>query len=139
LDKLDFPVCGIDKSRTVISAAEENAHAAGVGNDITFINMPFEHYTPALTEQTVITNPPYGGRITDDDLFSLYKQIGDQLKKKYSGTAWVLTANREAAGHIGLLPSRRIQLYNGALECRFLKFEVYKGSRKASKQTADEV
>ena len=101
--------------------------------------MPFEHYTPSNPKQMIISNPPYGGRLTDTDLFDLYKNIGDQLKKKYQGSiAWVLTANRDAAKYIGLHPSRKIQLYNGALECRFLKYELYGGSRKASKISQQE-
>lgn len=131
---LDFPLIGIDRSHQVISHARENAKAAGVLNDLTFHEMPFEHYTPTESAQLIITNPPYGGRLTDTDLFDLYKNIGDQLKKKYQGsTAWVLTANRDAAKYIGLHTSRKIQLYNGALECRFLKFELYSGSKKTSK------
>ena len=93
--------------------------------------MSFEDYEPDADHGTIIFNPPYGGRITDDDLFRLYKTIGDQLKKKYKGfSAWVLTANKEAAKNIGLKPSRKIELYNGSLECRFLKFEMYEGSKK---------
>jgi putative N6-adenine-specific DNA methylase len=138
-DKLDFPIRGIDRSKQAIRAAVSNAQAAGVIDDIEFLDMPFEHYTPDSTTQTIITNPPYGGRITDEDLFSLYKEIGDQLKKKYSGIAWILTANREAVAKIGLHASRKIPLFNGALECRFLKYEVYKGSRKPAKNTTDEV
>ena len=132
--ELDFQITGIDRSHQVISHARENANAAGVSNEITFHEMPFEHYTPTETSQTIVTNPPYGGRLTDTDLFDLYKNIGDQLKKKYQGSvAWVLTANRDAAKYIGLHASRKIQLYNGALECRFLKFELYSGSKKTSK------
>ena len=132
--ELDFQITGIDRSHQVISHARENANAAGVANEITFHEMPFEHYTPTETAQTIVTNPPYGGRLTDTDLFDLYKNIGDQLKKKYQGSvAWVLTANRDAAKYIGLHASRKIQLYNGALECRFLKFELYSGSKKTSK------
>ncbi len=131
---LDFSITGIDRSHQVISHAKENANAAGVANEIIFHEMPFEHYTPAETAQTIVANPPYGGRLTDTDLFDLYKNIGDQLKKKYQGSvAWVLTANRDAAKYIGLHASRKIQLYNGALECRFLKFELYSGSKKTSK------
>ena len=131
---LDFPITGIDRSHQVISNARENAMGAGVVNDITFHEMPFEHYAPSETTQMIITNPPYGGRLTDTDLFELYKNIGDQLKKKYQGSsAWVLTANRDAAKYIGLHASRKIQLYNGALECRFLKFDLYSGSKKTSK------
>lgn len=139
MEKLNFPIRGIDRSRDAIRAARDNAKEAGVLSDIEFIDMPFEHYTPENIDQTIITNPPYGGRITDENLFSLYKEVGDQLKKKYSGVAWILTANKEAAGHIGLKASRRIQLFNGALECRFLKFEVYKGSRRPVNKSVDEV
>ncbi len=131
---VDFSITGIDRSRQAIENAKANAKQAGVMDDIVFHEMSFEHYSPSEPKQTIITNPPYGGRITDDDLFDLYKSIGDQLKKKYQGsTAWILTANRDAAKHIGLHASRKIQLYNGALECRLLKFELYGGSRKASK------
>lgn len=132
--ELDFKITGIDKSHQAIRNSTENAKEAGVLNDIDFHAMPFEDYTPKDSVQTIVTNPPYGGRITDDDLFNLYKNIGDQLKLKYSGSnAWILTANREAAKHIGLHPSAKIQLYNGALECRMLKYELYKGTKKIHK------
>jgi putative N6-adenine-specific DNA methylase len=134
-----FALTGIDRSPIAIKNAKENAIDAGVTDNIEFMQMPFEHYTPVESKQMIITNPPYGGRITDEDLFDLYKEIGDQLKKKFNGsTAWVLTANKEAAKNIGLHTSRKIQLYNGALECRFLKFELYSGSKKSSKLLQDE-
>lgn len=131
---INFSITGIDKSHQAIRNATENAKEAGVLNDIDFHAMPFEDYTPKETVQTIVTNPPYGGRITDDDLFRLYKNIGDQLKSKYSGsTAWVLTANKDAAKNIGLHSTAKIQLYNGALECRMLKYELYRGTKKIHK------
>jgi putative N6-adenine-specific DNA methylase len=130
-DKPDFPIVGIDKSYRAIDAAKQNAQAAGVLNDINFYSMPFEDYTPAEGAGTIITNPPYGGRITDEDLFALYKEIGSSLKKKFTGwNAWILTANREAAAEIGLRASRKIPLFNGPIECRLLKYEMYMGSKK---------
>ncbi len=131
LTKIDFPLTGIEKSAQTLKVAKENVGNARMADTIDLHAMTFEDYNPDVTNGTVIINPPYGGRITDDDLFSLYKAIGDQLKKKYKGfTAWVLTANREAAKNIGLKPSRKIELYNGSLECRFLKFDLYEGSKK---------
>jgi putative N6-adenine-specific DNA methylase len=131
LDKIDFPITGIEKSSQTLKTAKENAGNARMVDSIRLHAMSFEEYSPDVDNGTVIINPPYGGRITDDDLFSLYKAIGDQLKKRYKGfTAWVLTANKEAAKNIGLKPSRKIELYNGSLECRFLKFELYEGSKK---------
>jgi putative N6-adenine-specific DNA methylase len=136
-ESLPFRITGVDRNKMIIRDARQNAVNAGVSDDIDFEAMRFEDYYPEVSEQTVITNPPYGGRITDDDLFELYKSIGDTFKKKFSGsTAWVLTANRDASKKIGLHPSRKIPLYNGALECRYMKYELYSGSKKAAKQPA---
>ena len=64
-------------------------------------------------------------------MLDLYKSMGDQFKKKYAGwQAFVFTANQEAAKNIGLKPSRKIPLFNGKLECRLLKYEMYEGSRR---------
>ena len=132
--EVDFSITGIDKSFQTVKNAKENARGAGVLDSIEFHAMPFEDYTPSDSVQTIVTNPPYGGRITDDDLFQLYKTIGDQLKTKYSGsTAWVLTANREAAKFVGLHPTAKIPMYNGALECRMLKYVLYRGTKKIHK------
>jgi putative N6-adenine-specific DNA methylase len=136
-ENLDFPVTGIDKSYHVLDLAKQNAKIAGVSDNIDFRSQPFEDYTPKSESGTIITNPPYGGRITDNsnDLFLLYEKIGASLKHRFEGwTAWVFTANREAANNIGLKPSRRIPLYNGPLECRLLKYELYKGTKKVKKE-----
>jgi len=131
LDKLNFSLYGTEKSGQVLKIAKENATNARVGDNLRLNAMSFDEFTPPDEKGTVIINPPYGGRITEDDLFTLYSTIGDQLKKKFKGySAWLLTANKEAAKHIGLKPSRKIELYNGSLECRFLKFELYEGSKK---------
>jgi putative N6-adenine-specific DNA methylase len=139
-----FPIAGIDQSPFSLRAARDNAAAADVSKYVSFKNMSFEEYQPAevvtketedfqVIKGTIVTNPPYGGRITSPDLFVLYKNIGDALKQKFSGwQAFVFTANKEAAKHIGLRPSRKIQLFNGKLECRLFKFELYKGSKKTN-------
>ena len=130
-NKIDFPIIGIEKSAITLKTAKENVNNARLADYIRLQSMSFEDYTPDVSNGTIIINPPYGGRITDNDLFNLYKTIGDQLKKKYKGfSAWLLTANKEAAKNIGLKPSSKIELYNGSLECRFLKFEMYEGSKK---------
>ncbi|MCX6292116.1 MAG: THUMP domain-containing protein [Bacteroidetes bacterium] len=135
ISKVDFPLTGIEKFAPTLKMAKENAGNAKLADSIRFQAMTFEEYTPEAQNGTVIINPPYGGRITDQDLLQLYKTIGDNLKKKYKGfTAWILTANKEAAKSIGLKPSRKIELYNGSLECRFLKFELYEGTRKKVKE-----
>lgn len=132
--KISVPIVGSDKSHIAISRARENAAAAGVENAIEWIALPFEDFNPEKEPGIIISNPPYGARISTEDLFDLYKKIGDNLKQKYSGyQAWIFTANSDAAKHIGLRPSRKIQLFNGSLECRFLKFELYAGTKKIHK------
>jgi putative N6-adenine-specific DNA methylase len=85
---------------------------------------------------TVVVNPPYGKRVGDvKRLGGLYRRLGDVFKKKAPGaTAWVLAGDRQLANQIGLKPSRRIPLFNGPIECRLLKYEMYEGSRR---RTAD--
>ena len=71
------------------------------------------------------------------DFEAFYKSIGDTLKQRYHGThAWFITSNLEAIKHVGLRPSRKIKLFNGSLESRLLKYEIYEGSKKAKKQEA---
>jgi len=80
----------------------------------------------------MIANPPYGERLKKDDINTLYRLIGDTLKQKYDGyNAFIITGNLDAAKNIGLRTSRRIALFNGPIESRLLKFEIYRGSRKS--------
>ncbi len=82
----------------------------------------------------VIMNPPYDERLKDQNINDFYKAIGDQLKQNFKGsTAWILSSNMEALKRIGLKPSRKIPLFNGALECKLQKYEMYEGSRRQAK------
>lgn len=84
----------------------------------------------------LLFNPPYDERL-EIDMEAFYKEIGDTLKTRYAGsTAWMITGNLEALKHVGLKASRRIKLFNGKLEARLVKYEMYRGSKKASKQDA---
>lgn len=79
----------------------------------------------------IILNPPYGERIEKQEIAAFYKQIGDKFKKDFAGfTCWVITSSAEGFKSIGLRPTRKITLFNGSLECKFLKFEMYEGSKK---------
>ena len=81
----------------------------------------------------ILFNPPYGERLPIDvDVF--YRRIGDKLKQSYSGSqAWFITANMEALKFVGLRPSRRIKLFNGKLESKLVKYELYTGTKKIHK------
>jgi putative N6-adenine-specific DNA methylase len=80
----------------------------------------------------IVTNPPYGVRLQDQEsLGTLYPKLGDALKQKYAGwTAYIFTADLRLPKLIGLAPSRRTPLYNGALECRLFEFKLVAGSMR---------
>ncbi|MEW5925639.1 MAG: THUMP domain-containing protein [Candidatus Zixiibacteriota bacterium] len=131
IPRLDFEMVGSDKASKQVREASDNARSAGVGPDIVFKQSPIENLIPPSPPGTLIINPPYGERMSVDDIRDFYHSIGDALKKNFTGyDAHIFTGNLEAARHIGLRSSRRIAMYNGPLECRLLKFEMYKGTRK---------
>ena len=128
-------IIGSDISNNVVRKARQNVLEAKVDDVVRITCMAFEEFDPPQGKSgVVIFNPPYGERMDKDDLQQLYKSIGDTLKKKYAGyTAWVITSNLEAAKSIGLHHTRRITLYNGGLECKFLRYEMYDGTKKIHK------
>ena len=130
-DSADAPIVGGDIDPKMVEIARENAKWAGVAGDLEIREVSFECAAPPGPETTLVTNPPYDARLKVDQTAKLYKRIGDALKQRFAGsTAWLLTGNLEAAKQIGLRTSRRIQLFNGPIECRLLKFDLYAGSRR---------
>lgn len=114
--------------------AVANTRSAKVDDSVKCINGNFFDMKPTRGGGVIILNPPYGERLPVAEIERLYKEIGNKFKKDFQGyTAWVITSNPEAIRSIGLRPSRKIHIFNGALECRYLKFDLYGGSRKAVK------
>ena len=69
-----------------------------------------------------------------DNIAYFYGQIGNTLKRNYPDTqAWIITSNLEALKSVGLRPSKKIKLFNGQLESKFVRYDIYQGSKKASK------
>lgn len=127
----DGPIIASDKSFRAFGYARSNIKFAGLHKDITLINKPFSKLNPESGKGILVFNPPYGERMVEKEITELYKHIGDVLKSKFQGyEAWIITANPQAAKSIGLKTSKKIILFNGPLESRFLKFELYGGSRK---------
>jgi len=136
---LDVPILGSDIDQAMVNIARENAKWAGVLDDIALDVRSFEVVQPPAAGATVVSNPPYDERLKVDRTAGLYRRIGDAMKQNFAGcTAWLLTGNLDAAKQIGLRSSERITLFNGPIECRLLKFELYAGSRKASSRSANE-
>lgn len=124
---------GSDISGVVLDKAKQNISNAGLSGMIQLRKCSFENFQPQEEQGVLVCNPPYGMRIEPRDIIEMYSKMGDTLKKKFKGwTCWIFTGNMEAAKHIGLRTTRKILLYNGPLECRFLKYEMYSGSRKVN-------
>lgn len=129
------------EKRVIITASDEKEEYIKMGlasirkakldGKVSLFTKRFEDADPPKHPGVAIINPPYGQRMEKQDIIAFYKKIGDVLKRKYGGwRVWIFTANLDAAKFIGLKPSRKIILYNGPLEGRFLEFELYSGSRK---------
>jgi putative N6-adenine-specific DNA methylase len=131
-------LAGSDLDPRVLDQAAANIEAAGLDECIRLSVRDVRDAQPPqnLAPGLVITNPPYGERIGEEaQMDALYKTIGDALKTNFQGyEAFVFTGNLEAAKAIGLKVSRRIPLFNGPIDCRLLKYELYRGSRRAPAQ-----
>lgn len=131
----EHQILGSDRSFKAISIAKENLKSAKLHKDIELTKCSFEELDLDIEEGVMICNPPYDERLNEADIKGLYQMIGDQMKQKLQGfNAWVLSGNLEVLKFVGLRPSRKIIVYNGPIECRFAKFEIYKGSKKAKYQ-----
>ena len=129
-----FKIEGFDIEADIVSKAKENIESANLQE---FISVRKQNFFESKKENDnslyIAFNPPYDERL-QVDAEKLYASIGTTLKHGYPGTqAWMITSNMEALKHVGLRPSRRIRLYNGKLESKMVKYEMYEGSRKAKK------
>jgi putative N6-adenine-specific DNA methylase len=124
---------GIEISPNVARKAKANILASKTEDMIKVRIADFTTTDPpaASGKPILILNPPYGERMDKDNVEELYKQIGDTFKQRYKGyECWIISSNMEALKHIGLKPDRRIPMFNGALECRFVKFTIYDGTKR---------
>ena len=120
-----------DISANVLKKAKENVLNAKVEDIVQLKKSSFFDLQATKERGMIFLNPPYGERMEKDDIPKLYKEIGDKLKKDFPGyTAWLISSNLEGIKKIGLHHTRRITLYNGSLECKFLRYEMYSGSKK---------
>ena len=139
MNNIKEPTCkiwGFDKSFQSIRIAERNLEYAKMREFIQLKRKDFEKNSAPDNEGVIVTNPPYGERIeTSEDIVEFYQMIGTTLKHKFHGyTAWIISSNFEAMKLVGLRPSKKHTLYNGALQCKYHKYELYAGSKKTHKQ-----
>ena len=121
-----------DRDAGAVKTAQRLFQGAGVAVDIRLQQHEILSLEPPGPNGVLLINPPYGVRLGDvDELESFYPQLGDWLKRKFTGwRAYILTADPRLRHTIGLSPSRKIPLYNGALECRLYEFKMVRGSAR---------
>ena len=131
-------IFGYDNNPKANEIATHNVKAAGLSKEIILKLQPFQQFEQPKEKSIIITNPPYGERISTNDLLGLYAMIGERLKHAFAGNdAWILSYRDECFDQIGLKPSVKIELFNGALECQFRKYQLFDGKYKAFRQEND--
>ncbi len=126
-------IVGYDIDARMLNASKINIGAAEMEDVIEVRKQNFFESKKELFPLLMVFNPPYDERISinDDDF---YKKVGDTFKTHYPNTlAWLISSDLEAVKKIGLRPSRKIKLFNGKLETRFLQYEMYEGTKKTHK------
>lgn len=124
-------IYGYDIDMKAVNTARINVKASGMSSCITVENADFKDFKHPENKALMITNPPYGERISTPNLLGTYKMIGETLKKQFQNNeAWVLSYRQECFDQIGLRPSIKIPLYNGSLECEFRKYQMFDGKLK---------
>ena len=120
-------ISGSDIDSKSASAARKNLKVLPGSENIRWKVCSFDEIEEGLPNTTIVTNPPYGIRLsTKEEVSFLYKSMGNFLKKKcQNSTAYVYFGDRKLIGRIGLKASRRIPLVNGSLDGRLCKYEMY--------------
>lgn len=126
-ETLDFKLYGFDIDSKVLKSAKENAISAGVDDVIEFKRESVATVEPPVEKGLIVVNPPYGARIGDEDnLRDVYRDLGFTLKHRFKGwDAWILSGNKELIADLKLKSTRKHFVFNGNIECRFLKYSMF--------------
>ncbi len=129
---VEVPIIGADIQQRALEITAENAKGAGVDQYISLTKRPIAEWKEAPKPAGVlITNPPYGKRITADDMGALYRSIGTTLKHVFLGYhAWIIGYNDDYFHEIGLAPSQKFDMNNGGLECELREYVIFEGTKR---------
>lgn len=128
----DFPhrILGYDKSFEAVNITNANIAAAELEGKIEVERKDFALLERPSENGLIIMNPPYDERMSIGNVQEFYRMIGDRFKKEFTGySAWIISSNKAALGYVKLRASKKMTLYNGALDCRFQGYELYRGTR----------
>jgi putative N6-adenine-specific DNA methylase len=129
---LNYRIIATDARKEAVDAARKNAKAAGVDHLIEFFVCDYSETIVPDGRGIVMLNPEYGERMGKiNELEGVYEGIGDFFKQRCSGyRGYIFTGNFILAKKVGLRSKRRIQFFNGGIECRLLEYEIYEGSKR---------
>ena len=128
-------VSGGDIDPKAVDLAKKAIRELKIRGDVRVREVALENHLPKTSEGMIITNPPYGERIGPQEIYEFYRKISDTFKNNFQGfDAWVLSSNMQALKHLKLKSSQKKTLYNGGLECKFQKYELYTGSKEQEPQ-----
>ena len=134
IKEFDYKIVGYEISPMMAKIAQMNIKSADLEDIIEVRQQDFFTSKKELFPVLLVFNPPYDERIENNNQ-EFYKQIGDTLKSSYPNTlAWFITSDLQAKKYVGLRPSKKVKVFNGKLECDFLQYEMYEGSKKAKNQ-----
>lgn len=134
--QIDFKIIASDISADAVNISENNAKTAGVDHLITFQVCDFAETEVPEEPGVVFFNPEYGERLgVHSKLEATYKRVGDFLKTNCKGyRGYVFTGNPELAKKVGLKAARKIEFFNGKLDCRLMEYELYDGSKREASE-----
>ncbi|MBO72618.1 MAG: RNA methyltransferase, partial [Flavobacteriales bacterium] len=134
IEPTSVKIHGTDISVKSVQMAKFSVKTAAVDDIVSVEQSDFFLKKNSSTQGFIISNPPYGERLQEENIIQFYREIGNTFKREYAGfQAWILSSNLKALKFIGLKPSKKIFLKNGPLDCKFQKYEMYAGSKKVIK------
>jgi putative N6-adenine-specific DNA methylase len=136
--KVPLPIYGSDLSGDALKAARANFKAAGLANVVSLKRANVLEIAAPAKEGIIVTNPPYGVRLGEQQqLAAFYPKLGDVLKKKFCGwRVYLFSADMRLPKLIRLAASKRIPLFNGALECRLYEYKMVEGAMRKKKMSS---
>ncbi len=127
----NFKIYGSDIAPRAIQIAERNIKSAGLSKYIELQTCNVSNLEIPEGKALMVTNPPYGERLKPDAIFSVYENLGRKLKFNFTGNnAWVISSDEKFLSKIGMKPSKKINLFNGDIDCLLCKYEIFEGKRK---------
>lgn len=132
VDEAAVAIYASDQDPAAMKIAQRRFQGAGVENDIRLKQSDILDLEAPADKGVLVINPPYGVRLSrSNELESFYPKLGDWLKQRFAGwRAYMLTGDARMSKLIGLTPSKRIPLFNGALECRLYEFVIVQGGAR---------